>query len=80
MSRALGGFGRAVRAAAICAVVASSQAAHAAPAVQTAVSTQHIGVGEPLVVQITVTSETNVESKDDISEFGITLHRELFRR
>ncbi|MEO7037605.1 MAG: BatD family protein [Polyangiaceae bacterium] len=64
MSRALGGVGRAAGAAVICAVISTSQAAHAAPAVQTAVSTQHIGVGEPLVVQITVTSETDVQFTD----------------
>ncbi len=64
MTRPLGGFGRAAGTAAACAVVAMSQAASAAPQVQTAVSTQHIGVGEPLVVQITVTSETDVQLSD----------------
>ncbi|MEP7049385.1 MAG: BatD family protein [Pseudomonadota bacterium] len=63
MRPALRGFGRAAGAAAVSAVLAVSQAARAAQ-VQTAVSSQRVGVGESFIVQLTATSDTDVQVSD----------------
>ena len=55
---------RALSATAACAVVVMSQAAQAAPQVQIGVSAHHVGVGEPLIVQITITNDTDVQLSD----------------